>query len=275
LFLTLGGEVSHVEDTSLGLDEANLHPRLGFSWQPSPALTVRAAYGQHRNPILIANQTLIPTNIVGFNQFFDDSNDALVRNFSAGVDLAVRDLLGRKRNVYGGVEVIARDLDLPVEEIDLEDGEIGHKGVDYKESIFGGYLFGVINEHMVFTFEPSIDLAHCQRGCPRDVKRLRTTALPFGLRFFHPSGLFASSDVTWLAQDLRTGSRTTDSESFTTVDVEVGYRFPARYGSIALTMRNLLDRHFGYQDNSFRSAELTQARYAPNRQIWLSFALQL
>jgi Flp pilus assembly protein TadD len=274
LLLTLGGEISHVEDTSLGIDETDLHPWLGFSWRPLPGLNVRAAYGQRRKPRLVANQTLVPTNIVGFNQFFDDPNDALARNFSAGVDLAVHNLLGRKRSLYGGIEVIARDLDVPQQDVELDTGEIGTKSTDYNETIFGGYLFGVLNERLAFTFEPSLDLAHCQKGCPRNVKRLSTIAFPFGLRFFHPSGLFASGDVTWLAQDLRTVSRTTDSESFTTIDVAAGYRFPARYGAIALEVRNLFDQSFGYQDNSFRSVGLTQASYAPDRQIWLTVALQ-
>jgi hypothetical protein len=272
--LTAGAELSHVEDTGLGVDETDLLPRLGVAWQPLTDITFRATYGERRTPRLIANQTLRPTNILGFNQFFDDPNDTLARDLSIGLDFILRDPMGTSQTVYSGIEMTKRDLEIPESSTDLAISEDRTKSGDYDESIISSYIYGNIDERIAISTEPSIDFAHCQTICPRDVKRLTTVALPFGISYFHPSGLYTIGDIVWISQDLRTGSRTTYSETFTTVDVEVGYRFRSRYGAAAVEVRNLFDQHFGYQDDRFRSIELTQARYAPERQVWLSLALQ-
>ena len=44
-----------------------------------------------------------------------------------------------------------------------------------------------------------------------------------------------------------------ESENFTVVNAGLGYRLPKRLGLVAFEVRNLLDREFNFQDNSFQT----------------------
>ena len=63
-------------------DVSGIHqfnPKFGVTWNPFPDTTLRAAVFRVLKRTLITNQTLEPTQVAGFNQFFDDINgtDAL------------------------------------------------------------------------------------------------------------------------------------------------------------------------------------------------------
>ena len=54
-------------------DTNQFNPKFGAMWNPFPATTVRAAAFRVLKRRLITNQTLEPTQVAGFNQFYDDS----------------------------------------------------------------------------------------------------------------------------------------------------------------------------------------------------------
>ena len=58
---------SSVEDTN------QFNPKFGIIWNPFPGTTVRAAAFRVLKRTLITDQTLEPTQVAGFNQFFDDN----------------------------------------------------------------------------------------------------------------------------------------------------------------------------------------------------------
>jgi outer membrane receptor protein involved in Fe transport len=61
-----------------------------------------------------------------------------------------------------------------------------------------------------------------------------------------------------------------DGESaFFVVDASIGWRFPKRLGIATLTVRNLFDEKFRYQDDGFREFrdEPTSTPYVPERQL--------
>ena len=89
------------------------------------------------------------------------------------------------------------------------------------------------------------------------------------VRIFFPFGLFAGVLGTRYDQevdqfdDLTSSVRNRVESTFWTADVQVGYRFPKRYGSVVLEGRNLTDREFEFFERS------TQDTVLPARSVVL------
>ena len=80
------------------------NPKFGLVWNPFPSTTVRAAVFRVLKRTLITDQTLEPTQVAGFNQFFDDINATKSWRYGVAIDQKF------SLNVYGGVEFSKRDL---------------------------------------------------------------------------------------------------------------------------------------------------------------------
>jgi outer membrane receptor protein involved in Fe transport len=89
-------------------------------------------------------------------------------------------------------------------------------------------------------------------------KTLETISIPLGVRYFHPLGFFAGLGVTYVHQDVKrtdtfgAAPSADGDDSFTVVDVSMGYRLPKRLGIVSLSVSNLFDTGFKFQDDSFR-----------------------
>jgi outer membrane receptor protein involved in Fe transport len=81
-------------------------------------------------------------------------------------------------------------------------------------------------------------------------KELTTNRVPLGVNFFHPSGLGASTTVSYLNQDgdflSPDGVFVPGDDNFWIVDAAVYYRLPKRYGFITVGATNLFDEKFNY-----------------------------
>jgi hypothetical protein len=105
-------------------------------------------------------------------------------------------------------------------------------------------------------------------------EKLETFSVPLGIRYFHPSGVFAGFTTTYVNQHVR---RTPGNffgfaegrDDFFLLDAAVGYRLPNRLGIVSLQVSNLLDEEFSYQDDSFREFQDRPSigPYIPDRQI--------
>ena len=75
--LTAGFSVDSLSGDSAfvpGGSTTQFNPKFGATWNPFPNTTVRAAAFRILKRTLITDQTLEPTQVAGFNQFFDDVN---------------------------------------------------------------------------------------------------------------------------------------------------------------------------------------------------------
>ena len=106
-------------------------------------------------------------------------------------------------------------------------------------------------------------------------KNLKTLSIPVGARYFLPNGFFAGVLMTYINQDV---VRTPTAElfgfsdgrtDFFVVDASVGWRFPKRLGLATLTVNNLFNEKFRYQDDSFREFrdEPSASPYVPERHV--------
>jgi outer membrane receptor protein involved in Fe transport len=228
---------------------------------------VRAAVFRVLKRTLITDQTLEPTQVAGFNQFYDDRNATDAWRYGVAIDQKF------SKNIFGGLEFAYRDLDVPgIQEETFITEE--HKA---KEYLGRAYLFWTPHdwlslraEYLFERFDNELELLAGNEPLELDTHRV-----PVGINFFHPSGLSASLTTTYINQDgefqtVQTGELLTGSDDFWTVDAAINFRLPKRYGIITVGATNLLDEKFKYFEVDFDNPRLI-----PDRQIFARATISL
>ncbi len=251
---TLGASMDFFDSSATDRDQFN--PKIGVSWSLTPATTLRAAAFRTFKRNLIANQTLEPTQVAGFNQFYDDAN--LTEAWRYGV--AVDQTLGR--NLFAGLEYSQRDLEISYEDMNLEYIPVG-----WDENTGRAYLFWTPHDWVSASLEYGYSRFERDRTFVGNdlFTTLTTHKFPLGLHFFHPLGVYMRFKVTYVDQDGEFGDpifgvTESGSDQFWIVDAAVGYRLPKRYGIVSLEAKNLFDEGFQFQDTDPSNPEIIPDR---------------
>jgi hypothetical protein len=218
---------------------------------------------------LLTNQTLEPTQVAGFNQFFDDVEGTASWRYGLAVD---QKLTG---DLYGGVEISRRDLEVPFKDFSDPPAPVV-KTVDWEERLARAYLYWTPHSrwalHAEYQFE---ELRRDSLFTANTAARVQTHRLPLGISFFHPSGVIAKLKGTnvhqrgeFQPQNSPLGVSLSGEDNFWIVDASLGYRLPQRYGILSLEARNLLDTTFRFQDTDAASPTIQ-----PGRMILFKFTL--
>lgn len=269
---TIGASYDDFKDEPIG--EASFNPKLGVRWQIRPGLALRAAAFQVVKPSFVNNRTVEPTQVAGFNQFFDDLPGTESRRYGAALDWRAG------RRLWGGVQATWRDLDEPTR-IGFETGEETVEFFEQKEQLHSSYVYWTPTDQLAVTAALVYDRYEGEGSAvdfgprPEDIE---TLSAPLSLTYFGPNGLFAGIGGTYVDQEVRRApnSQFADGEdSFFVVDAVIGYRLPKRRGVISLGVKNLFDDEFMFQDNSFRefSEEAVKSPFVPNRTVMAQLTL--
>jgi hypothetical protein len=229
-------------------------------WRPDPRVTLRLAAFETRKPCLISNQTLEPTQIVGTSQFYDDLNGTRATGYGASVDIRATSRLAV------GISLQRRKLSFPF--LDISDiGELQEEidgAEELQASTYASLILGPrLVAHAMLTAERwSYDAER-----PLFPEELETLRAPLTLGYYVPSGLFASTTLTGVAQEKIDVAGQSAQDSFATIDAAIGYRFPDARGGVVLEVSNLLDESFKYEDDNFRSTIRQRADLLPERMV--------
>ena len=247
---TLGASADFYRDTtdiSNAADRNQFNPKFGLTWAPRAGTTVRGAvFRVLRRTLPFTSQTIEPTQVAGFNQFYDDLPGTDAWTYGAGVDQKITDTL------FGGVEYSQRDLDVPV--ISVSGAESIYSRWDWTERQGRAYLYWAPDPRVALTADY---LYERQDREASQIKEVTTNRVPLSARYFHPSGLFATATGTWFDQSgqfFRIGQAptvdtpTSGSDTFWIFDASAGYRLPKRWGILSVEGRNLFNQSFHYQD---------------------------
>ena len=218
-------------------------------------------------PALINNQTLEPTEVAGFNQLFDDTNGAASWRYGVGLDY------NWLSNVFVGAEATWRDMSEPI----LNTDATAKRLEKTDEQTHRAYVHWLPVPEIALSAEFIYDKYSAQKGgfltegfgVP---EKAVTYAVPFGTRYFHPSGFFAGVGATYVHQDVNRSEFSglpDGSDDFFLIDAAAGYRLPKRFGILSLSVTNLFNQKFKYQDDSYREFQDKPSigPYFPERMI--------
>jgi Tfp pilus assembly protein PilF len=261
-------------------DRQLLNPKVGVIWNPLKNLTLRSAVFRSLKRPLASNQTIEPTQIAGFNQFFDGNNGTTAWQGGFGLDY------NPVKSVYFGGEITWRDGKQPITESTITNGKLTSQLIDQgrKESSHIAYFYWVPFEWMSFRseyryekfsreFTPGI-------GDSTNPRSIETQQVPLSLSLFHDSGFFAKFSGTYVDQqveivsdNISPGKRLNkEDENFWTFDAAVGYRLPKKIGIISFEVRNLFDNNFNYQ-STFDASGPQLTPFVPERQLFGKLSL--
>ncbi|MGR9044778.1 MAG: FecR domain-containing protein [Gammaproteobacteria bacterium] len=256
LTFTLGVSGDRVDGDTRDVEDINqVNPKFGFSWEPIKGTTLRFAAFRSLKRTLITNQTLEPTQVAGFNQFYDDFNGTRSWRYGAALDQKF------SRTVFGGIELSRRDL------------QAAHFNVsrrfDWKENMARSYLFWTPNSWLALRAEYQFERLKRDEEFTDGVKNMDAHRLPLGINVFHPlgvdgSGISASLTATYINQkgvyERLFGGFQAGRDDFWILDTALSYRLPKRYGFITVGASNLLDEAFNYFDTDFNNPSMHAGR---------------
>ena len=270
--LTLGlsyDDFDQIDEAQLSsLKQNQFNPKAGLIWQMIPETSLRlAAFRTLKRPLL-ANQTIEPTQISGFNQFFDDFNATDVKVYGVGLDHAL------SKELLIGVETFQRALvshffnpSINVVSSEARDEQIGR-----------AYLYWTPQETLVLNaeyrredFSRPIDTTQINFIVPYEVT---TQYLPLSIAYYHAGGVFSRWTSTHVQQEVNFGLLTDEGRSdFWLSGITAGYRMAKYRGLINLRIDNLFNKDFKFQSVNFGAGTALPLAYPPKRQIALELRL--
>jgi len=224
------------------------NPKFGITWNPFPETTLRAAAFRALKRTLITNQTLEPTQVAGFNQFYDDENGTESWVYGIGIDQKLF------KSIYAGAQYTYRDLEVPF--VDTTVGPVPLlRKVDWDESMARAYLYWIPHKWLALSAQFLYERLKRDKLFAQGAKDVETYRVPLGISFNHPSGLSAMLLASYVNQEgsfERQGALGTfikGKDDFGLVDLAIAYRLPKRYGFISFGVKNLFDTKFKYFDS--------------------------
>ena len=239
-YLEAGGSYDHLRTAEAG-DQRQFNPKLGVVWQPRADMTVRAAAFRVLKRRINADAGLEPTQVAGFDQFFDDNNGT--KSWGSAVAADFRPL----ERLRAGLSVGGRNLEVPLQ---LGDEVTFDK---WREREAGAYVHWTIDRSATAALRVRHTRYERPLGSsPEGFEHVETTEVPFSLKLFGPGGFWSSLVVNHVSQRGRFIDANFEpfdgSSRFTTVDLALGYRFPQRRGNVSLECANLFDKSLRFQD---------------------------
>lgn len=245
---TIGGSITDYRDLT-GETTRQFNPKIGVSAELGDNWKLRAAYLRNVKPDLVSDQTIEPTTIAGFNQFYDGFNGSTLNQIGGGVDGRLGDRLAV------GAEALERRWDIP--------GGLG-PDAETKEQVYRGYVDVVLSDSLALSTGVSRETS--QSDAAFDFADWDTTTIPVRISYFGEIGLFGSFGLELVDHDFANPG-ISGEDRFTIFGGTLGYRFPKSIGIVSLEVQNLFDEPFHFQNRSIRPDLNVSPRFAPERTV--------
>ncbi|MDH3760404.1 MAG: TonB-dependent receptor [Gammaproteobacteria bacterium] len=275
LELTIGASDDEYDRGPVSLSETS--SKFGLRWQFTANQSIRLAAFEALKPALVNNRSLEPTQIVGFNQLFDDPNGTEAETVGFGYDIALSGdmLLGLETTSREMLEptVVNDPVAGPIAVLEERDEDINRIYFNWTPTNTISFTAGVIYDR--YKADPSDTTLF--DGLP---ERVKTVSLPISIMYFSPGGWYGGVTVSSIEQEVvrnvdpgatASVARASGDDEFEVIDLSFGYRLTNRMGSVSLEIQNAADEEFMYQDDSFRefSDEPSTGPYFPQRTAFI------
>lgn len=234
-----------------------LNPKLGIQYKFNPNTLLRvAALSSVKRPIT-TNQTIEPTNILGFNQFYDDLRGAEITSYGVALDHTF------SKYIKASISPGWRSLNVPVF-INSNSDSFDH----YDEQTVNSFISYIINKHLSFSIKYNTELLERSASNVDSSQplKLRTSQIPISLNYSNPNGIsFYMSSIN-IDQVYKDNISITQSENFWTTNFSLSYRLSKRAGILSLGINNIFDQNFNFYGVNF-TGEPKLAQYLPERSV--------
>ena len=277
LTLIAGGSYDYLEGSSAYVagghpenSRSQFNPKFGLIYQPHPNTTIRLAVFRTLKSQILNEQTIEPTQVAGFNQFYDDTSISNGWRYGGAINQKFSKIF------FGGVEGSYRKVDVPITPV-LDAANTITNTNGWYQAI--GYLN--IAPHPWVALRASYQYDQYSNSEPQagqlSAANLYTSRVPLSAGFFHPSGFIANVTVTYWNQSgtfeplsQPAGTRVDGHDTFWLTDFMVGYRMPNRYGLIAVGVKNAFDQQFNYFNTDWRNPIIQ-----PDRLVFFKMTMAL
>jgi tetratricopeptide (TPR) repeat protein len=237
-------------DEPFGLHRTRLNPKVGVIWRPFSTTTIRAAAFQSLKRPLINDQTIEPTQIAGFNQFYDDFDGTTARRVGVAWDQRFAE------HIYGGLELSRRYLRVPLSAVDF----------DWRESAHRAYFYWMLNPFAVLSAEYFFEefKRPADDPGPDGILELKTHRIPIGIGVFQ-----GPLTLRWTTSYIRQSAQLSVFEGFPVFDqrnhfavsdVAISYRLPQRAGLVSVAAKNIFDKPVQFQETDIASPLIARGR---------------
>jgi tetratricopeptide (TPR) repeat protein len=256
----LVGSPAYVAGSNSSNTKNLVNPKFGLLYQPHPYTTIRLAAFRTVKTHALNAQTIEPTQVAGFNQFYDDFVISQGWRYAAAVNQKF------SKTMFGGVEGSYRKVETPfTPALDPSNTQI-NSNEWYQALAYFNYA-----PHPWIALRASYQYDQYANSQPvvaiLSAPQLYTNRVPLSAGFFHPSGFIANVTVTYWNQrgtfeplSAPEGTRVDGRDTFWLTDAMIGYRMPKRYGLIAVGVKNLFDQKFQYFNTDWNNPIIQPAR---------------
>jgi tetratricopeptide (TPR) repeat protein len=249
----LEGSPAYVAGPNSDNSKSQFNPKFGILYQPHPNTTIRLAAFRTLKSQTLNEQTIEPTQVAGFNQFYDDVSISNGWRYGAAVNQKF------SKTLFGGIEGSYRKVELPTTDVLDVTNTINNTNDWYQALTYLNYA-----PHPWVALRAQYQYDQYANSLPTagqfSAANLYTSRIPLSAGFFHPSGFIANVTVTYwnqtgtfepLSQPF--GTRVDGRDTFWLTDAMIGYRMPQRYGLIVVGVKNLFDQQFNYFNTDWRN----------------------
>jgi Flp pilus assembly protein TadD len=248
-------------------------PKVGISWDVLPNTTLRAAWFETMKRPLIGDyssrsgQTIEPTQVAGFNQFFNDPAGTKAQSWGVGIDQKFTKPFLASDTLLLGAEWAQRQLTFPTTVNAVGFGVPGVLESGWKERYGRAYLSWLPFERLAFN--AAVDYEFLKRSVlGQGIDNFLKTQLllaPVELRYFDPNGLFGLIRTTIVREqgqfvDVTRFTVSPGKGAFAALDLGIGWRFPGRPFIATFEVANVLDSHFHFQDTDLLNERIFARR---------------
>ncbi len=268
---TLGISIDSYEDSFT--KNTQINPKLGFFSTPFADLVIRAAFFRSLKRSFVTNQTIEPTQISGFNQFYDDKNGTDSWNYGIGLDYIF------SKKMFMGGEVSWRKLSQSI--LFVKEQNTTFENRDEINAL--AYLYWVPSDYMAARVEYQLEKFERDfisgRSNSFKPEGITNHSIPFSIKFFNSLGVFFKLGGTYVNQEVKfvteeevvpnKGELFKEKTAFWVFDTSIGYRLPNRFGLVSFEVKNIFNNYFRFQ-SSFDAFAKTSPAYFPERQFFLN-----
>ncbi|MEJ2622425.1 MAG: FecR domain-containing protein, partial [Candidatus Thiodiazotropha sp.] len=256
---TLTGGLSYIKE-EVDNDEFNkAYPKIGFQFNPTTGSELRLAAFRNRMSVISPSlyETLEPTQIIGFNQLYDDYNKTDYWAYAAEYKHQL------SHNLHAGFSSVFRELETEIGLVDFSTLPPGNTSqlIEHEDLNTVFWLNWATSPFWSFGVEYSYNRSDLAKNiqsnsvvlAPDGVVDLKTHQLPVSISYYHPLGFSTTLTATYYDQEgefvNKTGTETQHGEdNGVSTNLAFNYRFPNRRGSVSLGINNIFDKHINFED---------------------------